>query len=223
MDTPHHHMDPPLKLSMDTSPILSSPATYRRLIGKLLYLTLTKPDISYAVQHLSQFLQAPRESHLQAAKYILRYLEGTTNTSLFYDKTSPLQLTTFCDADWGNCRLSTRSLTGFCIFLCSSLVSWKTNKQKTTAKPSVEVEYRAMLATTSELEWLHQLLQDLHVSIPVPITMHCDNKVGIQIAGNSMFHEKTSRLGLITTTPRTNCWEISYSPHMWPSKTNLQI
>ena len=126
--------------------------------------------------------------------HVLKYLKGTINHGLFYSATSPLQLTTYCDADWGSCKFSATSLTGYCIFLGSSLVSWKIKKQKTVSKSSAEVEYRAMSGTTSELEWLQQLLAYLHVTIPLPIPLHCDNKAATYIAENPVFHDKTKHI-----------------------------
>jgi len=121
-------------------------------------------------------------------------LKGTAQKGLFYPTDCSLCLTAYCDADWGACRLSARSLTGFCIFLGSSLVSWKTKKQKTVAKSPAEAEYRAVSATTSELEWLYHLLQDFHVDLPLPITMYCDNKAAMHIVANPIFHERTKHL-----------------------------
>jgi len=149
-----------LKLSSISGPSMTNPESYRRLIGCLVYLTLTRPDISYAVQHLSQFLHDPAEPHYQAALHVLRYPKGRAHKGLFYSASCDFLLTAYCDADWGSCQFSARSLTGYCVFLGSSLVSWKTKKQKTVAKSSAEAEYRVMSATTSELEWLAQLLQD---------------------------------------------------------------
>jgi len=182
------------KLSIEEGTLLPNPEAYRRIVGRLLYLTLTRPDISYAVQHLSQFLQAPKKPHYDAALHVLRYLKGTVNKGLFYPKDSGLQVTAYCDADWGNCRMSARSLTGYCVFLGSSLVSWKTKKQKTMAKSTVEAEYRSMSATTSELEWISYILHDLQVPVSLPFTLYCDNKVALHIAENPVFHETTKHL-----------------------------
>jgi len=108
--------------------MLTNPEAYRRVIGRLLYVTLTRPDISYAVQHLSEFLQQPNDLHYQAAMHVLRYLKGTPNKGLFSPKTNNFQITAYSDVDWGTCRMSSRSLTGYCVFLGYSLVSWKTKK-----------------------------------------------------------------------------------------------
>lgn len=117
-----------LKLSSDSGDLISNPSQYQGIIGRLLYLTLTRPDISYAVQHLSQYLQQPRQPHCQAALHILRYLKGIVNKGLFYSASNDLKLHAYSNADWGTYKDSARSLTGFCIFLGSPLVSSKTKK-----------------------------------------------------------------------------------------------
>ncbi|XP_021760604.1 uncharacterized protein LOC110725431 [Chenopodium quinoa] len=179
---------------------MQDPEVYRRLIGKLLYLNLTRPDISYIVQQLSQFLNAPRAPHYLAATYVLRYLKGTLNYGLFYAANVDLKLSTYCDADWGNCLDSGRSLTGYCIFLGSSLISWKTKKHKAVSKSSTEAEYRSMSQTTSmsqtadEVVWIDGLLEDLWIQVPKPITLFCDNVAAQHIADNPCFHERTKHL-----------------------------
>lgn len=126
----------------------------------LLYLNLTRPDIVYTVQQLSQFLASPRQSHMQVALYLLRYLKGTSDLALFYPATSDLSLTGYSDADWGSCTFTGRSLSGYCAFFGGSLVSWKTKTQRTVSKSTAESEYRSMSAASSELVWLHGLLED---------------------------------------------------------------
>ncbi|GKD65618.1 putative zinc finger, CCHC-type containing protein [Tanacetum coccineum] len=113
----------PIKGSKGNS--LSNPEAYRRLVGRLLYLTMTRPDISYVVQHLSQFVSAPTDLHMQAGHHLLRYLEGSVGKGLFYPVQPHLHITGFSDADCATCLMTRRSLTSYCIFLGHSLVSWK--------------------------------------------------------------------------------------------------
>ncbi|KHN44566.1 Copia protein, partial [Glycine soja] len=165
-----------------------------RLIGKLIYLTNTRPDIAYAVQQLSQYMSAPTTAHLQAAFRVLRYLKGTPGSGLFFAATGTPQLRAFSDSDWAGCKDSRKSTTGFLVYLGSSLVSWQSKKQSTVSRSSSEAEYRALASTTCELQWLTYLLQDLRVTFVQPATLYCDNQSAIQIATNPVFHERTKHI-----------------------------
>lgn len=185
-----------VKLTADMGQPLQDVESYRRLVGRLLYLSMTRPDISYAVQQLSQFMQAPRTMHLKAALTVVKYLKGTSFIGLFLPATNDLKIRAFSDADWATCTDSRRSITGYCIFLGTSLVSWKTKKQSTVSRSSAESEYRAMATTVCELQWLTSLLTDFHISVVKPIPLHCDNKAAIHIAANPVFHERTKHIDI---------------------------
>ncbi|KAL0358383.1 UNVERIFIED_CONTAM: Retrovirus-related Pol polyprotein from transposon RE1 [Sesamum angustifolium] len=187
---------PGLKLTLDGGSLLPSPDRYRRLVGRLLYLGFTHPDISFPVQQLSQFLQSPRTTHWDAALHILRYLRGSSSLGLFFSSRSSLQLSAFSDAAWASCLDSRRSITGFCIFLGSSIISWKTKKQAIVSRSSAEAEYRSMASTVSELLWISYLLRDFQLSIQQPIPFWCDNKAALHITANPVFHEGTKHLDI---------------------------
>ena len=133
---------------------LSNPSLYRCLVGNLVYLTVTHPDISYAVHQVSQYLSAPRSTYYATVLRILRYLKGTLFHGLFYYTQSPLILRAFSDADWVGDPTYCKSTTGYCFILGSSLISWRSKKQTHMACSSTETEYRALADTTSELLWL---------------------------------------------------------------------
>ena len=187
-------MDPKLKLIATTGELLVDPASYRRLIGRLIYLTLTRPDITFTVHQLSQFLATPRQPHLQATHHLLRYLKAHPGQGLFFPASSSLQLKAFSDADWGACLDTRRSVTGFCVFLGDSLVSWKAKKQSTISRSSAEAKYRAMAATTSEVVWIQQLLLDFGIQSPSTALLFCDNQAAMHIASNPTFHELTKHI-----------------------------
>ncbi|KAG7564815.1 Retrotransposon Copia-like N-terminal [Arabidopsis suecica] len=142
-------MDSTVQLTTESGDLLPDATVYRALIGKLLYLTITRADITFAVHKLSQFLSQPRTLHLEAAHRIIRYLKGDPGRGLFYSAQSDLRLQAFSDADWGTCQDTRRSTTGFCVFLGTSLLSWKSKKQPTASRSSAESEYRALADTTS--------------------------------------------------------------------------
>jgi len=146
VDTP---MEVNVKYRSEEGDLLVDPTMFRQLVGSLNYLTITRPDISFAVQQVSQFLQTPRHLHLAAVRRIIRYLRGSPGRGLFFPASYPLHLVAYSDADWAGCPDTRRSVTGWCMFLGDSLISWKSKKQARVSKSSTEFEYRAMSAACS--------------------------------------------------------------------------
>ncbi|XP_058776876.1 uncharacterized mitochondrial protein AtMg00810-like [Vicia villosa] len=155
---------------------MSDPTSYRSLIGRLIYLTNTRPDISYTVQHLSQFVSQPLLPHYNAAIRLLRYLKTSPSSGILLSATSSLKLNAFADSDWARCPDSRKSITGFCILLGSSLVSWKSKKQQTVSRSSTEAEYKSLASLTCELQWLQHLFKDLRITFHSPASVYCDNR-----------------------------------------------
>lgn len=144
-------MDPTVKLTRTTGTPLVNITHYRELIGRLLYLTITRPDITFAVNNLSQFLSCPTDVHLQAAHKVLRYIKGNPGQGLYYSASIELCLNAFSDADWATCPETRRSISGYCVYLGSSLLSWKSKKQQTVSRSSTEAKYMSMALATCEL------------------------------------------------------------------------
>ncbi|KAI9195677.1 hypothetical protein LWI28_017144 [Acer negundo] len=186
-------MERGLKLS-DKSDLLKDPSQYRRLVGRLIYLTVSRPDITYAVHVLSRFMHQPRKLHMEAALRVVRYLKGAPGKGLFFSSNSDFKLRAYCDSDWAGCPLTRRSTTGYCVFLGSSLISWRSKRQKTVSLSSAEAEYRAMTGACCELTWLRCLLRDLGLSHREPALLYCDNKAALHIAANPVFHERTRHI-----------------------------
>ncbi|XP_042966148.1 uncharacterized mitochondrial protein AtMg00810-like [Carya illinoinensis] len=183
-------------LSVD-GPLFSDLTLYRSLVGALQYLTITRPDIAYAVNSVSQYLHAPTEDHFLAVKRVLRYVKGTLHFGLtFHPSSSPGAFVAYSDADWAGC-LDTRRLTsGYSIYLGNNFVSWSAKKQPTVSRSSCEFEYCALASTAAELVWLTHLLRNLQVSIPQQPLLLCDNKSALFLSSNPVSHKRAKHVEL---------------------------
>lgn len=178
-------------LALDKKDLFSNPTQYRRLIGHLIYLTITRPELTYFVHILRQFMQAPRQGHWEAAMRVFRYLKSSPGQGIILPKDNDLKLTAFCDSDWAACPLTRRSISGYLVKLGTALISWKTKKQVTVSRTLSEAEYRALAHATREVLGLRGLLKCLQVKCDYPTTIHCDNQAAIHLAANPIFHERT--------------------------------
>ncbi|XP_059070464.1 uncharacterized mitochondrial protein AtMg00810-like [Cryptomeria japonica] len=182
------------KLSKFTGSAFSDPTLYRSVVGALQYLTLTRPDITFAVNKVCQFMQQPTDDHWNAVKRILQYLKETLSYGLQLSKSSPLTLNAFSDSDWAGCPDDRRSTSGYCIFLGPNLISWSARKQKTVSRSSTEAEYRGVAIATAELIWIQSLLSELRYSPTTPPILWCDNLGATYLMANPVFHARTKHI-----------------------------
>jgi histone deacetylase 1/2 len=173
---------------------MADPHLYRSVVGALQYATITRPDITYAVNKASQFMHSPTDEHWNGVKRILRYLKGTLHFGLHISSTSSFELHAYSDADWAGCPDDRRSTSGFCVFLGSNLLSWGSKKQSTVSRSTTEAEYRSMASACTELVWLKQLLQELHVPLRSNPILWCDNLGATFLASNPVFHARTNHI-----------------------------
>lgn len=181
-------------LAVAKGPFLDDPEKYRRLVGRLIYLSFTRPDLAYTVHILAQFMQQPRQEHWDAALHTVRYLKGCPGQGILLRADCDLRLTGWCDSDWASCPLTRRSITGWFGFLGGSPISWKTKKQHTVSRSSAEAEYRSMAAVTSELKWLKALLRSMGIAHSSAMDVFCDSQSALYIAQNPVFHERTKHI-----------------------------
>ncbi|XP_019184766.1 PREDICTED: uncharacterized protein LOC109179729 [Ipomoea nil] len=181
------------QLNPNTGELLADPSTYGRLVGRQLYLTVTRSDITYVVTLFSQFMSAPRDMHWQAALRVVRYLKNSTDLGILLSTHSSLKLHAYCDVDWASCPTTRCTTTRYCTFLGTSSLSWRTKKQTTVSRSSSEAQYRVMANAASEITWLQLLLSELDIPIH-PAQLHCDNQASLHIANNPVFHERTKHV-----------------------------
>lgn len=187
-------MSPSDSLSKNCGVPMTDPHLYRSTVGALQYATLSRPDISFAVNRASQFMQSPTEDHWNVVKRILRYLKGTIHLGITIDKRSPLQLHAYTDSDWAGCPDDRRSTSGFCVFLGQNILSWSSKKQSTVSRSSTEAEYRSLASACTELMWIRHLLHELRVPLISPPVLWCDNLGATFLASNPVFHARTKHI-----------------------------
>ena len=188
-DTP---MDPNAKLWGEGSVPVDT-GRYQRLVGKLIYLSHTRPDIAFSVSVVSQFMNSPSEEHLEAVYRILRYL-GNPGKGLLFKKTSERNVFIFTDADWAGSVTDRRSTSGYCTYVWGNLVTWRSKKQGVVARSSAEAEFRAMAQGICEGLWIHRLLEELKMKIELPLKLYSDSKAAISIAHNPAQHDRTKHI-----------------------------
>ncbi|XP_042006029.1 secreted RxLR effector protein 161-like [Salvia splendens] len=146
------------KFSKEDGTPKANAAIYRSIIGSLLYLTASRPDIMYSTSLLSRFMQDPSQVHYGAAKRILRYLQGTRDYGIWYTPESFSKLIGYTDSDWGGSTDDMKSTSGYTFSLGSDIFSWSSKKQDCVAQSSAEAEYVAAALTTSQAIWLRRIL-----------------------------------------------------------------
>ncbi|KAK0577899.1 hypothetical protein LWI29_001989 [Acer saccharum] len=190
-DTP---MESSYKISFKEDSPLVDTGRYQRLVGKLIYLSHTRPDIGFPVSVISQFMNKPNEEHLEAVYRILRYLKMNPGKGIFFRKGTSKEVEIYSDADWAGSVTDRRSTTGYCTYVWGNLVTWRSKKQSVVARSSAEAEYRALAQSICEGLWLKRLLDELRISTRETMKLFCDNLAAIIIAKNPIHHDRTKHV-----------------------------
>ncbi|XP_074347508.1 secreted RxLR effector protein 161-like [Apium graveolens] len=150
----------------------------------------------FAASLLSRFMQNPSHLHLGAAKHILRYIQGTLEYGLCYQKNKEVKLIGYTDSDLGGCKDDLKSTSGYCFSLGSGIFSWKSKKQKTVAQSTAEAEYVSAAVATSQVIWLRRIFTDFGCKQHGGTPIYCDNKSAIDMAENPINNNRTRHITL---------------------------
>ncbi|XP_015168566.1 uncharacterized mitochondrial protein AtMg00810-like [Solanum tuberosum] len=185
-----------VKLGKDEDSEKVDNSMYRSLIGSLLYLTASRPDILFVVSLLSRFMHSPRDTHFTAAKRVLRYIKGTSKFGIFFPTSAEvtMNLIGYSDSDWGGGVDDSRSTSGYLFCLGTSCFSWSSRKQETTAQSTAEAEYIAAASAVNQAIWLRKMLKDLGYEQTEATKIMCDNSSAVSISKNPVFHGRTKHI-----------------------------
>ncbi|KAE8674743.1 hypothetical protein F3Y22_tig00111718pilonHSYRG00018 [Hibiscus syriacus] len=185
------------KLTQDAGELLTNAREYRSIVGALLYVCYTRPDVAFSVNKTAQYMHAPRELHMAAVKRILRYLAGTLDYGLtFTGASNALDVTAFADADWGGNLDDRRSISGHVVYVGACPVVWCSRKQKTVSRSTIEAEYRSVAKAASEVTWINSLLGELGVKNRIPSVIWCDNTSVVALSTNPMYHAQSKHVDM---------------------------
>jgi hypothetical protein len=180
------------KLSKDDDSLDVDQSSYRSMIGNLLYIRTSHPDIMHVVGMVGRYQSTPKQSHLLAIKRIFRYLKETMTYGLWYPRNQNFQLTAYSDVDWAKCVDERKRTSGGAFFLGDSLVEWPSKKKSSISLSTTEAEYIVVATCCTQVLWMIQTLADLEVKHVSSIPIHCDNTNAITVSKNPVFHSKTS-------------------------------
>jgi hypothetical protein len=198
MDNASHKRTPApthLKLTKDEKGISVDQSLYRSIIESLLYLTVSRLDITFDVGVCARYQADPKISHLTQVKRILKYVNGTSDYGILYAHDENSKLIGYCDADWAGSADDRKSTSGGCFFLGNNLISWFSKKQNSVALSTAEAEYIAAGSSCSQLVWMKQMLKEYNVEQDA-LTFYCDNLSAINISKNPIQHSRTKHIDI---------------------------
>ncbi|GJY96444.1 hypothetical protein Tco_0513354 [Tanacetum coccineum] len=219
MKTP---MSTETKLTKDEEGGSVDSTKYRGMIGSLLYLTASRPDIMFSVCLCARFQEDPKTSHLEAVKCIFRYIKGTTHLGLWYPKRSDIEIVVYADSDHAGDYVDQKSTSDIYTFMGCCLISWFSKKQTALAICTTEAEYVSAGKAFQQALWMKQALVDYGIRLD-DIPIMCDNKGAIDLRKNPVQHSRTKHIKIRHRFLRKNVQKGNISIEKVSSENNIMI
>ncbi|GJV79246.1 hypothetical protein Tco_1515116 [Tanacetum coccineum] len=213
-------MVPPNNLGLDLAGKPVNDTSYRGMIGSLMYLTATRPDIQFSTVLYARYQSNIKESHLTAVKRILRYLKGTPNLGMYYPKCSGFDLKGYSDSDYAGCNMDRKSTSGACQILGGKLVCWSAKKQQSVAMSSAKAEYVVAAGCCASILWMKSQLSDYDIHYKM-VPIFCDNTSAIAISNNPVLHSRTKHIDIRYHFIRDHILKGDIELHFIPTEYQL--
>ncbi|GJT12152.1 hypothetical protein Tco_0859194 [Tanacetum coccineum] len=213
-------MVPPNKLGPDLNGKAVNETKYIGMIGSLMYLTASRPDIKFSTCLCARYQANPKESHLIAVKRIFRYLKGTPTFGLWYPKCSGFNLKGYLNSNYARCNMDMKSTLGACQLLGDKLVCWSVKKQQFVAMSSAEAEYVAAVGCCANILWMKSQLTDYDI-IYEKVPIFCDNTSAIAISNNPVLHSRTKHIDIRYHFFRDHILKRDIELHFIPTQYQL--
>jgi hypothetical protein len=172
------------------------PTQFKQMVGSLMYLTATRPDLMFAVNLIARFMEHPVENHLMAAKRILRYIRGTQELGILYKKGSQAELIAYSDSDYGGDVDDRKSTSGYVFMMGSGAVSWSSRKQPIVTLSTTEAEFIAAAHCVCQGIWLKRILECIGLEQRKCLTVLCDNSSTIKLSKNPVLHGRSKHIDI---------------------------
>ncbi|KAG7563872.1 Integrase catalytic core [Arabidopsis suecica] len=203
------------------------PTKYRSIIGGLLYLCASRPDLMFASSYLSRYMSRPLNKHYQEAKRVLGYVNGTCHFGVQFSSVENPELHGYSDSDWGGSNEDKKSTSGYVFSLGAAVFCWQSSKQQTVAQSTAEAEYIAVCAATNQAIWLQRLMKDIGFDSQGGVPIYCDNKSAIAIGKNPVQHRRTKHIDIkyhfVREAEHKGLIKLKYAKKRWVNKSTAKV
>ena len=192
----HNPVVPGFKLTKDEGGVEVDSTVYKQMVGSLMYLTATRPDLMFIVSLISRYMERPTESHLLAAKRALRYIKGTVSLGMFYKTGGSEKLVGYTDSDYAGDQDDRKSTSGYVFLMSSGAISWSSKKQPVVTLSTTEAEFIAAASSACQVVWLRRILEVLNQEQSSPTVVFCDNISAIKLSKNLVMHGRSKHIDI---------------------------